>query len=86
MKMIKGLENLSYEERQKELDLFFLGNRRLRENFIIVFQYVKGSYKERGFLFKRIHVEQRRGNSCRLHWVRFHLDVRTTFLTVRTSH
>ena len=46
--MIRGLEHLSYEDKLKELGLFNLEMRRLQEDFIMAFQYLKRDYKQEG--------------------------------------
>jgi len=48
MKIIKGLENLPYKQRLKELGHFSLEKRRLGEDLTTIFQHFKGSYKENG--------------------------------------
>lgn len=47
--------------------------RRITEDFITVFQYLNGSYKEDGgFPFTRSHMEKIRLNGYKLHQERFH--------------
>ncbi|KAK4818033.1 hypothetical protein QYF61_004157 [Mycteria americana] len=66
-KMIRGMECLSYEERLRELGLFSLEKRRLREDLVAVFQYLKGAYKRYGDkLFIRACCNRTRGNGFKL--------------------
>jgi len=47
MKMIKGLEHLSSEERLRELNVFSLEKRRLQGDLTTAFQYLIGGYNQK---------------------------------------
>ncbi|GAB0210020.1 hypothetical protein GRJ2_003467800 [Grus japonensis] len=84
MKMIRGVEHLSYEDRLRELGLFSLENRRLWGDLLAVIQYLKEAYKKSGEgLLKRACGDRTRGNGFKLKEGRFRLDVRKKFFTVR---
>ena len=66
-KMIRGLENFSYEDRLRELGLFSLEKRRLWADLIAAFQYLKGAYRKDGEnIFSKACRERTRSNGFKL--------------------
>ena len=82
--MIHGMEHPSYEERLTEMGLFSLEKRRLQDDLIVAFQYLKQHYRKEGDrLFSRICGDRTRGNGFKLKEGIFRLDIRNKSFNVR---
>jgi len=75
IKMLKGLEHLSCEDRLRNLGLFSLGKR--RETSLWPVQYLKGDYKqERNKVFMQLDGDGTRGDGFKLKKEILRLDVK----------
>ncbi|CAM4707266.1 unnamed protein product [Lepidochelys kempii] len=83
-RMIRGMENLSYERRLKELGLFSLTKRRLRGDMIALYKYIRGINTGEGEeLFKLSTNVDTKPNGYKLVIGKFRLEIRRRFLTIR---
>jgi len=84
--MMRGQEHLSYEERLREMGLFYLKKRRLREDLIYAYKYLKDRCQEDGAkVFSVLPSNRTRSNGHKLKHRKFRLNMRKNFFPLRVT-
>lgn len=83
MKVIKGLEHPSYQERLGQLGLFSLENRRLQGDLINECKYLRGRNADGGTrLFSAVPTDRTRGNGYKLKHMKFNMNTRRLYYSL----
>jgi len=83
-RMMRGLEHLSYAERLRELGLFSLKKRRLREDLINAYKYLKDECQENRLrFFSVVPSDRTRCNRHKQKHRKYHLNMRNNFFPLR---
>ena len=81
---VRGLENLTYEERLRRLDLFSVKGRLLRADLVMVWKIFNGKSAVTPEVIFTPNPSSRRGHGLKLFMPRSNLEIRRRSFAVRT--
>ncbi|KAK4827618.1 hypothetical protein QYF61_019543 [Mycteria americana] len=85
-KLVKGLEGMSCEEQLRTLGLSSLAKRRLRDDLVALYSFLRrGSREEGADISSLVSSDRTHGNGSQLCQGRFRLDSRKRFFTKRVA-